>query len=224
VLKPPAGDGPVEVLSRQDIETRAAKDQQDFLAQLAMGEALYKEDKFDQAVEYLERSRTLFPEYGGKGNPYWYLAQIRKQQGQLEKAAEELGGLTRINESHYRAHVELGEIRETLGDPSAAAESLERAIYIYPFEMSLHKRLADLYAQLGQWEASIRERGAVVALERVDRAQAIYELAAAHYQAGDLPAARREVLRALEIAPNFDEALELLLRLQPGTAKNRDKR
>jgi Tfp pilus assembly protein PilF len=62
----------------------------------------------------------------------------------------------------------------------------------------------------------IRERRALVALEAVDRAQVLYELALAYYEGGDPVGARREVLRALEIAPSFDEALELLLRLQPG--------
>jgi hypothetical protein len=62
---------------------------------------------------------------------------------------------------------------------------------------------------------NIRERQALVALERVDRAQVLYDLALAYYEAGDGDGARREVLRALEIAPAFDEALELLLKLQP---------
>ena len=58
-------------------------------------------------------------------------------------------------------------------------------------------------------------RGAlVVALNPVDRAEALYQLALAHFEAGDAQAARREVLRALEDAPNFEKAQELLLRLQ----------
>jgi hypothetical protein len=69
---------------------------------------------------------------------------------------------------------------------------------------------------LGDHPKTIRERRALVALEVVDRAQVLYELARAYYEAGDSVKARREVLRALEIAPSFDEALELLLVLQPG--------
>jgi Tfp pilus assembly protein PilF len=56
----------------------------------------------------------------------------------------------------------------------------------------------------------------VVALNPVDRAEALYQLALAYYEAGDGSSARREVLRALEDAPNFEKAQELLLRLQRG--------
>ena len=47
----------------------------------------------------------------------------------------------------------------------------------------------------------------------VDRAEAFYQLALAYHQAGETEGARREVLRALELAPSFEEALELLLKL-----------
>ncbi|HIA73809.1 MAG TPA: tetratricopeptide repeat protein, partial [Gemmatimonadetes bacterium] len=55
-----------------------------------------------------------------------------------------------------------------------------------------------------------------VALNPTDKAQALYLLAVAYQEAGDLTGARRAVLQALEIAPNFDDALELLLVLRSG--------
>ena len=48
-------------------------------------------------------------------------------------------------------------------------------------------------------------------------AEAHYRLAYAHARAGDEGAARYHVLRALEIAPNYYEALELLLELRAPT-------
>ena len=51
----------------------------------------------------------------------------------------------------------------------------------------------------------------MVALGPVDRAEALYQLALAYFEGGDLQAARRTVLRALERAPSFDAAQELLL-------------
>ena len=43
-----------------------------------------------------------------------------------------------------------------------------------------------------------------------------WEAAGAYQEAGDLTGARSAVLQALEIAPNFDAALELLLILRSG--------
>jgi Tfp pilus assembly protein PilF len=60
----------------------------------------------------------------------------------------------------------------------------------------------------------VRERRALVALNPVDKAEALYQLALAYFDAGDVASARREVLRALEEAPNFEKAQELLLRLR----------
>jgi len=80
-------------------------------------------------------------------------------------------------------------------------------------EMELHARLADLYVGLGRWGGAIRERQAVIALHPVDRAEAQYQLAKAYYDSGDVANARRTLLRALENAPNFQKAQELLLEI-----------
>ena len=42
----------------------------------------------------------------------------------------------------------------------------------------------------------------------------MYQLALAYANAGEVSAARREVLRALDLAPNFEKAQALLLSLQ----------
>ena len=49
----------------------------------------------------------------------------------------------------------------------------------------------------------MRARRSLVALDPVDRPEALYQLALALLEAGDAAAARREVLHALEIAPRF---------------------
>jgi Flp pilus assembly protein TadD len=92
-------------------------------------------------------------------------------------------------------------------------ESLELAMYISPYDITAHTRLADLYARAGNRAGALRERQAIVALQPVDMAEARYQLALAHFEAGDAASARREVLKALENAPNFERAQELLLRI-----------
>jgi len=103
---------------------------------------------------------------------------------------------------------------DSVGNSAGAAAALERDVYIFPMKPELHTRLAGLYGKLANKQKVVRERRALVALNPVDRAEALYQLALAYYQAGEPQAARREVLRALEDAPNFERAQELLLRLQ----------
>ena len=199
--------------SRERMIERAEKDPDDFAAQLAMGRILLGDGRPDAAIPYLERAKSLFPQYAGDDSPYWYLAQIYRERGENRRAAAELTALTAINERHYQARLELADLRLALNDQSGAAEALDAVMYIYPMEMQIHIRLAELYASLARWPRAIRERKAVLALDPVDRAEALYQLAQTHFDAGDLERARRSVLRALERAPNFESAQELLLRI-----------
>jgi tetratricopeptide (TPR) repeat protein len=185
----------------------------EFEKALGSGVTLFRQKKLAEALPQLERARELFPELGGEASPYWFLALIHQEQGAPRQAADELSKLIAVDDRHYRAHLELAKLREELGDVAGAAAVLEQAIYIWPFEATLHERLASLHEALGDRARVVRARRALVALDPVDRPEALYQLALALLEAGDAAAARREVLRALELAPRFQRAQELLLRL-----------
>ena len=200
--------------ARADGQARAPAVDGEFTKALARGIAAFEMKNFDEATPAFERAKTMFPEYAGAQSPYWFLAQIHKAKGNTKAAAAELTAMTLRNEDHYAANIELAGLLDQLGDTAGAAQALERAMYISPYEAPHHVRLASYYAKLGERRKAVRERTAVVALNPVDRAEALYQLALAHFEAGDAQAARREVIRALEDAPNFEKAQELLLRLQ----------
>jgi tetratricopeptide (TPR) repeat protein len=187
-----------------------------FPARLALGIMLYQEERLEEAEEHLRAALRLFPEYGGMDSPYWFLAQIHKQRGETEPAAAALARLTALNESHYEALLQLAELRTELGDAAGAAEAMDAAVLIFPYEIELHERLARAHEALGDAAGSVRERRAIVALAPADLAGAHYELALAYVKAGEPTQARRSLLRALEIAPNFEAGLELLLDLRSG--------
>jgi len=205
---------PLAVVRTEPPGLDATPGAQDFAAQSARGRALVEGGKHAEAVPYLERAVALFPEYAGDDSPRWYLASAYEQAGKLREAAAELSALTEVNETHYEANLKLAELLERLNDLKGAAAALDRAMYIYPFDAAAHARLAALAARTGDRAKAVRERRAVVALAPVDAADALYQLALAYYEAGDTPAARRELLRALERAPNFEQAQELLLKLR----------
>jgi tetratricopeptide (TPR) repeat protein len=188
----------------------------EFEKELAAGVALMQQKKPAEAQPRLERARALFPEYGGDNSPYWFLAMIHKEKGDRRGVVEQLTKLTAINERHYRAHVELAMALEDEGDRAGAAAALERALYIWPFDAGTHDRLAVLQGELGKPAGVVRARRSLVALDPVDRPEALYQLALALAEAGDAAGARREVLRALELAPRFQRAQELLLKLHRG--------
>jgi tetratricopeptide (TPR) repeat protein len=199
---------------RGDGATRAPAVDGEYVRTLSQGIAAFEAKNYDGAIAALEKAKALFPEDASTQGPYWILAQVYKAKGNAKAEATELTALTLRDEDNYAANVELANVVLQLGDSAAAAAALERAMFISPYDAPQHVRLATLYASLGNKQRAVRERQAVVALNPVDRAEALYQLALAYYEAGDGQAARREVLKALEDAPNFEKAQELLLRLQ----------
>ncbi len=187
-----------------------------FQARLALGYTLLQEERLAEAEEHLREAVALFPEYGGTGSPYWYLAQLHQQREETEEAVDALEHLTALNESHYEAFLQLAELKTELGDTQGAAEAMDAAVLIYPYEVELHDRLAEAHEARGDAIGTVRERRAILALEPADLAGAYYNLAVAYNTAGDPTQARQSVLRALEIAPNFSAGLELLLDLRSG--------
>jgi tetratricopeptide (TPR) repeat protein len=167
----------------------------------------------DKAIPLLERARAIFPEYGGDDSPYALLAAAYHKKGDARKEADVLTKWTSLTETNLKALERLSALLEQLGDARGAADALDRAIYIDPFQMDTHQKLAQLSAAAGDKARVVRERTAIVALGPVDKADAYYQLAQAQHDAGDDVHARTSVLRSLEEAPNYEKAQTLLLTL-----------
>jgi tetratricopeptide (TPR) repeat protein len=200
---------------------RTRSNPNDYLAHLAAGTMLFREGDLTGALVYLEQAKSLFPEFAGEGSPHWYLARIYQELGEVESAAVELRALTAVDERHYAARLELADLMLALGDSNAAASALEEVLYIHPMSLDLHARLASLLAAGERWPEAIRERRAVLALGPVDEAEAMYQLAKTYFDSGDLEDARRSVIRALEGAPNYQQAQELLLEIHARRERER---
>ena len=174
------------------------------------------------AVTTLQRARALFPEYGGADGAYPHLVRAHLAQHDTARAVETLSTAVGLGDVTYETHVTLADLLLQRGDTARGAEALESAIFMNPFDIGLHERLAGLYARTGDTRKAVRERRAVVALKPVDVAEAQYKLAVAYRDAGDAANARRSVLRALEVAPHYQRAQELLLDLRaPASSRGR---
>jgi tetratricopeptide (TPR) repeat protein len=184
-----------------------------YFQQLEVGSLLYEKGDLVLAETFLKKAQTLFPEYAGGDSSYWLLAGLYTKQGMPEQAEAQLEKMIAINAEHYEAHLQLAKLRAESGDIAGAADALERAIYIYPYDIQLHQDLAQYQARLGIWDKVARERRALLALDPVDKAEAYYQLAYAYDRAGNRASAREQILYALEIAPNFYRAQALLLSL-----------
>jgi tetratricopeptide (TPR) repeat protein len=192
-----------------------------FLETLDRGRDLLAEGKVDEAIVELKKAKEMFPEYAQADGPYALLAEAYKRKNDKQAAAAELQAMTSINEEAFVENMAAATAMLELGDRASAFSALDRAVWINPFDPEAHSRLADLADLVKDRKTLIRERRALLALDPTDRVEALYQLALAYADAGDMVSARREVLRALEQAPNYSKAQDLLLRIRaarpPGT-------
>ncbi len=198
------------------LEAAVARDPGRFAPRMALGQALFRDGRGTEAAEHFEAALDLFPQYGGRDGAHWFLGRIREEEGDTAAAVAHYRALVALNESHYDARVALGALLSGGGDGAGAAEVLRHLAHIHPYEIADHERLAALMEETGDLDGAALERRAVIALRPVDLAEAHFELARTLHRKGDRAAARSAVLAALEIAPNYEAALDLLLELRRG--------
>jgi tetratricopeptide (TPR) repeat protein len=188
----------------------------DYFAHLRLGTIYKTAGDQEHAIEQLRRAVELFPYYTATGNPYEQLAEIYDARGDKKEAAAILEALARYNETNADAFAKLARLKLALGDRNGAIEALKTTFYIQPFDASLHKLAGDVYFELGNTAEAAKEFRVLIALAPPDLAQAHYDLARSLEASGNHTEARRAVLHALEIAPGFEKAQELLLKLRGG--------
>ena len=184
-----------------------------FVSSVSAGIALMEQKQLDSARAVLLRAQTLFPEYSGQGAPAIFLAQLASDRGDLGEALAQVQRVTTRNETAWDANLLEAGLRERLGDSLGARAPLERLLWISPYDIPLHVRIAELAVRAGDRALEVRERRAVVALDPPDPLDAHYQLARALARSGDVAGARKELLRVLEQAPAFEKAQILLLEL-----------
>ncbi|MCY3545371.1 MAG: tetratricopeptide repeat protein [Gemmatimonadetes bacterium] len=226
---------PLAVPDIATLEAAVARDPRRFVPRMALGQALFREGRRADAAEHFEAALELFPQYGGPDGAHWFLGRIREEQGDTDAAAAHYRAIIALNESHYNARLALGGLlgggtgdgggggdaggggsAGGAGNTEAAANVLRELAHIHPYEIEDHERLAGLMETIGDIEGAVTARRAVVALNPVDLAAAHFRLASVLHRSGDASGARSAVLAALEIAPNYEEALDLLLELRRG--------
>ena len=198
------------------LEAAVARDPGHFAPRMALGLALFRDGRGAEAAPHFEAALQLFPQYGGPDGAHWFLGRIREEEGDTAAAALHYRAIVALNESHYEARVALAGLLRGGGDGAGAAEVLRHLAYIHPYEIEDHEHLAALLEEVDDLDGAIAERRAVLALRPVDRAVAHFRIARLLHLKGDRQAARSAVLAALEIAPNYEEALDLLLELRRG--------
>ena len=169
----------------------------------------------DAALAEGETVRRLYPEYVQDANAYEFLSRIKMAKGDKAGALAVLVDYQKYGGSNPAVLKQLATLQEEQGKTREAAATLEAINDIYPVnDQDLHRRLGALLLKEEDYPAAVREYSAVVAINPLDKAGAQYDLAQAYFAAHQLDLAERTVLSALEAAPGYRPAQQLLLKIE----------
>ena len=182
-----------------------------FNVQFGLGQALRAAGDTAAARTAFERAAALAPMATGLGSPRGQLASLAEEEGDPEREMQELERLLVYDETSIDAVRRFAALADGAGDDARLQAAYERLIEIDPFDPIPHQTLGRLAKDAGRTETAVRELEVALALGPVDRVAAHADLAETLFAAGRLVEARRQTLAALEIAPTYDRALELLL-------------
>jgi tetratricopeptide (TPR) repeat protein len=207
--------GRPQALDLAALRAAAAAHPDNYAAQLAHGQALAAAGDA-AAFQPLEKAAALVPTATGDNSPHAVMARLAEELGDTERAMTEYQALL------ARDHTTVGPARRlaALAEKASAAQPLmiayDRLVAIDPFDPLGHSGLGRFALKNKQVETAVREFRVALAIGPADRASAHCDLAEAYLLANRRADAKVQALAALEIAPSYDRAQELLLRAIQG--------
>lgn len=206
--------GPVEGVGTADpsaLRTAAAANPDNYAVQLAYGRALASA-KDKAAFEPLERAAALVPVATGENSPHAIMAELAMELGDEARALQEYQALLSHDHTAVEPARKLAALAEKLGKPDVVAFAYQRIVSLDPSDGAAHTGLGRHAVRASKPDLAIREFRAALALGPADRAGAHCDLGEGYLAKGLTAEAKREALAALEIAPTFERAQELLLK------------
>ena len=205
------GEGQAAASLPKEAVLKMLAERESFAPHLRLGSIYLSEGDDKSAERHYKRAAELFPLYTGQGNAYEGLAVIYQKRGDDAAAADALESLTKRDPNNLDALKRLADLRLRLGDRARALEALRLSFYVSPFDAAAHTRAGELHMEQDEAAPALEEFQAALASRPPNAAEANYNVARALHALNRGPEAKRAVLRALEAAPSFEKAQELLL-------------
>lgn len=176
---------------------------------------LIAEKKFAEAKAPLLKLIENYPTHTGGDSALWLLAQVQRELKETSQERATLTKLAALDADAVDAYLRLMELAATTKDWPVVAENARRYLAVNPLVPQPHRWLARASEELKQPTEAIAAYQTVLLLDPADPAEVHFRLAKLFHPT-DAKSAKLHVLMALEEAPRFREAHELLLKLVPG--------
>ncbi|MEO5822496.1 MAG: tetratricopeptide repeat protein, partial [Vicinamibacteraceae bacterium] len=184
--------------------------------QVAVGRALIARGGKDQARKVLERAVPLVPQTMGDESALALLAGLTQERGDVDTALGQLDAVVKASHTAIESARKLMTLGRQANQLARARVGAERVLTLDPFDGAAHAEVGRAALAAGDIPAAIAalERG--LALKPADIVTQHTDLAEAYLRAGRPDDARKHAILALEQAPRFERAQELLLQIVDG--------
>ncbi len=175
--------------------------------------ALLEERQFEKAETVLERIRELLSHDVAPEGTLEDLAALAREIGDVDRELELLKELADARADGFQDLIRLMELEAEREQWDAVAGHAEKALALNPLLPDAHRFAARAAAETDAAERAVRPLQVLATMDPVDPAGVHFQLAEALTAAGDRDGAKRQVLMALEEAPRYRRAQQLLLEL-----------
>jgi tetratricopeptide (TPR) repeat protein len=203
-------DKPVEATSLDALKAAAAAKPDNYVAQLALGQALAAAG---DAAAYapLVRAAALVPSAIGDESPHALMAALAEKLNDRPRAIKEYEALIAADHTNVEAARKMWTLAQAAGDERAMTVAVTRVVSLDPFDATAHTGWGRLALKKRDAPIAMREFRAALVTGVADKAAAHCDLGESYLLAGNKVEAKKQALAALEIAPTFERAQELLL-------------
>ena len=177
---------------------------------MLLADALQREDETEAAIETYERAAALVPSTG-EDSPLARIAELAESSGDLPRSASALERLLAHDDSNVEAARRLVTLLDADRDRERWLHAHRRVAEIDPFDSVSHSVLGREALAAGDFENAARWLRVAAATGPKDAVSAHCDLAEAYIGLGAAADAKRQTLAALEIAPTYARAQDLLL-------------
>jgi tetratricopeptide (TPR) repeat protein len=204
-----------ELLAQGDgaLEAWVKEHPKNFVGLMALAQRQLSTKKWADSAQTLKQLISINPTYIGGDNSYERLAGVYQK---LERAPDErtvLEQFVAINDDAVSANLRLVELQTAASDWSAVEQTAARLFAIDPLLNQPHLLRATVAEKRDQPAVASRALSRLLLLNPADPADIHFRLAKSLHAQGKMKDAKRQTLMALEEAPRYRDAHQLLLKL-----------
>jgi hypothetical protein len=174
---------------------------------------LVSEGEWHNVVGHAEQLIEMLPQYVEPDSPYLALARAKEELNLRDDAMAALTSFWKQGGYEPASLKRLGGWMHEAGQTGDAIDVFKSVNMVDPLDQELHGVLGELLLDQDRADEALREFEIALELNPHDKATAHFRLAKTQHALGNKAESQRQLLLALDVAPNYRPAQRLLLEL-----------